>query len=157
MSLGDHVLTTETLVQRPREEVYAFFSDAGNLQRITPPELDFAIRTPLPIRMGQGTLIEYELRLFRIPFPWTTLISLWEPGDRFVDEQVKGPYARWVHTHTFADAPGGTRVTDRVDYRLPLFPAGEVAYPLVRRQLRRIFEYRRERLREILGTEAREE
>lgn len=151
MTIGDHVLITDTVVPRPRDEVFAFFGSADNLQRITPPELDFSIRTPLPIRMERGTLIEYELRLFRLPFTWTTLISRWEPSECFVDEQVKGPYARWVHTHTFADAPRGTRVTDRVDYRLPLFPAGEVAYPLVRRQLRRIFEYRRERLREILG------
>lgn len=153
MALGDHVLTTETLVQRPREEVFAFFSNAGNLQRITPPELDFSIRTPQPISMARGTLIEYELGLFGIPFSWTTLISRWEPGESFVDEQVKGPYARWVHTHTFVDSPGGTRVTDRVLYRLPLFPAGEIAYPLVRRQLRRIFEYRQERLREVLRPE----
>ena len=104
--------------------------------------------------MAVGTLIDYRLRLGGIPFLWRTLISRWEPDDCFVDEQVKGPYAMWVHSHRFSDADGGTLVSDEVRYRLPLYPAGEVAHPLVRIQLRRIFAYRSRRISELLGTAA---
>ena len=150
MALGDHFLRFQTTVPRPRAEVFEFFAAAEKLEVLTPPELRFKILTPLPISMGVGTTILYQLRLFGIPFSWTTLISDWEPGWRFVDEQLKGPYRVWVHTHTFSDADGGTLVSDEVRYRLPLYPFGEVAYPLVRRQLQRIFQYRRETLLDLL-------
>lgn len=151
MPSGEHILTTGVFIPRPRREVFSFFAAAENLERITPPELNFRIVTPLPIPMSQGTLIDYRLRLFGIPFRWRSLISRWEPGVCFVDEQLEGPYARWVHTHTFRDGEGGTHVKDVVRYRLPLFPLGESAYPLVQLQLKRIFEYRARRLVELLG------
>jgi ligand-binding SRPBCC domain-containing protein len=154
MPLGEHLLTRETLIPRPRTQVFDFFADAENLERITPPELNFQIQSPLPIRMGAGALIEYRLRLFGLRFRWKTRISHWDPGVSFVDEQLQGPYALWVHTHRFRDVGRGTLVTDEVRYRLPLFPAGEIAYPLVRLQLRRIFNFRARRLHELLGSGA---
>ncbi|MBW3628772.1 MAG: SRPBCC family protein [Gemmatimonadetes bacterium] len=150
----EHILTTQILIPRPREEVFEFFAAAENLQRITPPELGFEITTALPISMGAGALIDYRLRLLGVPFRWRTRIARWEPGNAFVDEQISGPYALWVHTHTFRDAQGGTLVRDEVRYRLPGFPFGEVAYPLVRLQVGRIFDYRARRLRELLGPRA---
>ena len=152
MRLREHVLRTETFIPRPREETFDFFAAAENLERITPSELRFEIVTPLPIRMAEGAEIEYRLRLFGVPFSWLTVISRWEPGIRFVDEQVRGPYALWVHTHTFADAPGGTQVSDEVRYRLPFFPFGELALPLVRRQLARIFRHRARCLEQLLSS-----
>lgn len=151
MPSGEHTLTAETFIPRPRSEVFAFFAAAENLERITPPELGFHILTPLPLRMAAGVLIDYQLRLFGIPFNWKTLISRWEPDFSFVDEQVTGPYSKWVHSHFFREAPGGTEVSDEVRYRLPFFPFGEVAYPLVRLQLRRVFNYRAARLKDLLG------
>jgi ligand-binding SRPBCC domain-containing protein len=147
---GEHELERETVVPRPRMEVFEFFADAENLEHITPPELRFEITSTRPIRMAEGTRIEYRLWLFGVPFTWTSLITRWEPGHSFVDEQIRGPYAKWVHTHSFEDADIGTRVRDHVLYRLPLFPLGEIGYPLVSRQLGRIFEYRARRLRELL-------
>lgn len=151
---GDRFLETETLLPQKVDAVFAFFANAENLERITPPELQFRILTPTPIVMKAGKLIDYRLRLFGIPFGWRTRIVEWQPGERFVDEQLRGPYASWRHVHTFAECESGTRMTDRVEYRLPLLPAGAVALPLVRRQLDRIFRYRASAMRQLLGDSA---
>jgi ligand-binding SRPBCC domain-containing protein len=140
-----HVLAREQSVSRPRHEVFAFFADAANLERITPSRLRFAIQTPLPIAMRPGAIIDYRLSLFGVPFRWHTVIEVFEPETRFIDVQASGPYALWRHLHEFVDAPGGgTLIRDRVEYQLPLGPVGELAHALfVRRQLETIFDYRR--------------
>lgn len=148
---GEHELATVTRLQHPVEQVFSFFADAGNLARITPPELGFRILTPTPVPMAEGTLIDYRLRLFGVPFGWRTRICGWDPPRAFADEQLRGPYALWHHTHAFEAAPaGGTVMTDRVRFRLPLGLLGAPALPLVRLQLRRIFAYRARAIRELL-------
>lgn len=147
-----HVLTCTQLVPRPRQEVFDFFADAHNLERITPPSLHFRILTPAPIELRAGALIDYRLSLLGVPFSWRTEIEAWEPATRFVDRQLRGPYRSWHHTHTFEDAPGGTRMTDRVAYEVPLGPLGEVARLLfVRRQVEAIFDHRRRAIEALFG------
>jgi ligand-binding SRPBCC domain-containing protein len=143
---------TDITLDRPIDRVFDFFSDAGNLEAITPPELRFVILTPLPIAMGVGARIDYRLSLYAVPFTWKTRITAWEPGRRFVDEQESGPFRVWIHEHRFeALSPTSTRIRDEVRYRLPFAPLGEIAHPLVRRKLERIFAYREERVRALLA------
>ena len=147
-----YVLERTQVVPRPRREVFPFFADAANLERLTPPFLGFKILTPTPIEMKPGTRIEYRIKLNGIPLKWRTLIEEFVPDERFVDTQEKGPYARWHHTHTFRDVPGGTELGDRVEYALPLGPLGRIAHAvMVKRQLRTIFEYRARVMRELFG------
>ncbi len=145
-----HTLHDQIIIPLPIEEVFAFFADAGNLERITPPELKFRILTPLPIDVHQGTLIDYRLGLFGVTFDWRTEITCWEPPHRFVDEQLRGPYRQWVHSHRFHETDGKTTVEDEVRYQLPLRPLGELAYPMVHSQLQRIFSYRKKMIYSIL-------
>lgn len=151
--MPEHILHYILTLSLPRERVFEFFSDAANLGRITPPELEFSILTPLPIVMCQGALIDYRLKLFGVPFSWKTRITEWSPPDYFIDEQLKGPYRQWIHRHTFTETPdGGTIIVDEVRFRLPSVPLVEAAYPIVRKQLERIFEYRQETVATIFSS-----
>jgi ligand-binding SRPBCC domain-containing protein len=145
---GRHVtrLTCETVVPAPLETTFAFFSDASNLERLTPRWVRFSIVTPLPIVMRAGLEIDYRIRLHGVPLAWTSLIDVWEPPHRFVDRQIAGPYLWWRHEHRFEAAGSATRVSDEVEY-LPR--AAWMTAGVVRRDVERIFRYRQDTLRAI--------
>jgi ligand-binding SRPBCC domain-containing protein len=145
-------LTTRLRLRRPVAEVFAFFADAGNLERLTPPWLSFEIRTPRPFEMRPGALIDYRLRIRGVPLSWRTEITAWEPPHRFVDEQLKGPYRQWIHEHTFEEQPDGTTLAgDRVRYAV--LGGRLVNRLLVERDVRTIFAYREAQMRELFGGE----
>jgi ligand-binding SRPBCC domain-containing protein len=139
-------LTYETVVPASLETTFAFFSDASNLERLTPAWVQFSIVTPLPIVMRAGLEIDYRIRLHGVPLAWTSRIDVWEPDRRFVDRQIAGPYLWWRHEHRFEAAGGGSRVIDDVEY-LPR--AAWMTGSLVRRDVERIFRYRQDVLQQI--------
>jgi ligand-binding SRPBCC domain-containing protein len=147
-----HRLEREQFVRRPLDEVFAFFSAARNLESLTPPFLRFQVLTPEPIEMRAGTVIDYRLKVHGVPLRWVSRIERWEDRRSFVDRQLHGPYRLWHHRHDFESHDGGTLVSDRVDYAIPMWPAGELAHALVvRRDLAQIFDFRQKAVRERLG------
>lgn len=137
---------TELWLPRGREEVFALFADAANLDAITPPWVKFRTVTPGPIEMRVGTLIDHRLKIHGLPIRWRSQITAWEPPRRFIDEQIRGPYRLWVHEHLFEERHGGTVVRDRVRYAVPFdFFAHRF---FVQRDVERIFQYRTECLKQ---------
>ena len=125
------------------KEVFPFFATPENLEKITPPWLNFSILTPKPVQMQKGALIDYTIRWMGLPMRWKTEIREYEPPYCFVDRQIRGPYARWDHTHTFTEVNGITEMTDLVRYQLPLGLLGHIIHGVfIRNQLQKIFEYR---------------
>ena len=138
-----HLVNIKTTIDKPLKEVFSFFSNAENLNLLTPPEVNFKILTPLPIIIEQGSLVDYRIKLSGITFYWRTEIIVWEPPFRFVDVQKKGPYQLWKHEHCFEEVQGKTIMTDLVEYLAP----GWIFEPIINalyvdRKIRKIFEYR---------------
>jgi ligand-binding SRPBCC domain-containing protein len=149
--MADHVLEARVWLARPRPEVFAFFADPANLLRVTPPRLGLRLLTP-PSTLAAGAVLDFRVRWLGLPLRWRAYVREYDPPYRFVDVQVRGPWARWEHRHLFLQEGGGTWVEDRVTYRLPLGPLGRLAHgALVQRQLRALWAYRQARLGELLG------
>lgn len=144
-----HEFKSETWLPLPPEQLFPFFAEAANLEIITPPWLKFKLLTPPPIEMREGTLIDYKLLIHGLPVKWRTRISTWQPPHCFVDEQLRGPYRKWVHHHTFDASGGGTFVRDLVQYAVPFDFV--VHRWLVRPDIEQIFRYRSAQLRKRFG------
>jgi ligand-binding SRPBCC domain-containing protein len=146
---GVRRLESSAFIPRPLDEVFAFFSDARNLELLTPPWMNFRIATEGPIEMRVGTIIDYKLRVRLLPLRWRSKITVWDPPHRFVDDQLKGPYLKWIHEHSFEEVEGGTVVRDCVNFRVP---GGILIEKLaVRRDLLTVFAYRTQVLAEHFG------
>ncbi len=151
-----HSLTRTTLLPGTMGDVFTFFSNHRNLERITPPWLGFRILSASGGPMRVGTRIRYALRLHGIPVSWESRIAEFAPGSHFADEQTRGPYAHWYHRHVFREVEGGVEMTDDVAYRLPLGPLGRLVHWLiVRHQLRAIFDYRTEAIGRLFAARGR--
>jgi len=148
-----YLLERSQRVEVPIDRAFAFYADEHNLEPLTPPWLHFEVMTPRPIEMGADTLLEYRLRLHGVPIRWRTRIDSWEPPTRFTDFQEKGPYKLWEHTHSFEpDGEAATVIHDRVRYAIPFGPLGSLAHALfVRRDLERIFDFRRDAIASRIG------
>lgn len=150
MKVYEH--SCEQFIKAPLKDVFDFFNRPENLSVITPPKLGFKILTPSPIRMQQGAVIDYTIRLMGLPVRWTTLICDYDPPYRFVDTQLKGPYSMWHHTHAFEEKDGGVLARDEVRYVMPMGPIGALANALlVKRDIEGIFKYREKVIEDKFG------
>ena len=149
--MADHVLDARLWIGRPRPDVFAFFADPANVERITPRSFGLTLLTATD-RMTTGTVLDYRLRWLGVPLRWRAYVREYDPPFRYLDVQLRGPYARWEHRHRFLEGDGGTIVEDRVVYRLPLVVVGRAVHAgIVGRQLSAAWAYRTRRLAELLG------
>lgn len=147
-----HEIRLEQRLAASPEQVFPFFADALNLERLTPPWLHFRVLSVSDEQVREGTLIRYRLRLHGAPVRWLTRIEEWRPGERFVDLQLRGPYRLWHHTHEFEPAGNGTLMRDTVRYEMRGGRLGELARRrFVEGDLERIFAFRRGRIDELFG------
>ena len=146
-------LEFKQFINQPIEDVFNFFSMPENLEIITPPRLRFKILTPTPIIMKKGTVIDYYIKILMIPVRWRTLITVYNPPYKFVDEQIKGPYSLWHHTHTFIEENNGTTIYDKIYYIVPLGIIGKLLNTIwISKDLNSIFSYRKEVIHNLLNT-----
>ena len=149
------ILERDTTVDAPLEKVFEFFSDPRNLGKITPPAMGFQIVSAPDRALAEGDRIEYRIKVLGLPLRWVTLITTWRQNESFSDLQEKGPYRRWLHTHTFRASGGKVQMHDRVEYELPLGWLGQLAAGwFIRRQLQAIFDYRAQAIHNAFGRES---
>lgn len=140
----------QTFFNRPRDTIFSFFSNAENLNKVTPKKLHFKILSDLPINMKKGTLIDYKLRIYHIPIHWQTEIKEWNPPHQFIDIQLIGPYRKWIHEHQFIAQANGTMMIDRVKYAISGgFLASLFHILIIRRDIEKIFEFREKKFKEF--------
>jgi ligand-binding SRPBCC domain-containing protein len=152
--MADHVLEARMWLARARVDVFAFFADPRNVLLLTPPHFRLRLLTPRTT-LEAGAVLDFRLGWLGLPLGWRTYIREYDPPYRFVDVQVRGPWARWEHRHLFLEEGGGTWVEDRVTYRLPIGPLGRALHAaFVHRQLLAVWAYRQARLGELLPASA---
>ena len=135
---------TTQVINKPIEDVFVFFSKPENLAVITPKKLGFKILTPTPIKMNKGCLIDYLIHLMGIPVHWRTIITDYDPPHMFIDQQLKGPYSLWHHTHTFKKIENGVEIKDRIIYSIPLGWMGQLLHKFwIKKDLNNIFSHRK--------------
>jgi ligand-binding SRPBCC domain-containing protein len=153
--MQNYTLQREQYVPRELEQIFPFFERPENLALITPPQLEFRLLTPSPVKMEQGRVIDYTIRLFGIPVRWRSLISHYDPPHCFVDEQLQGPYSFWHHTHRFLERGSGTLLCDEVRFAMPLYlppPIGALMHEAyLGPMLKLIFDYRRDLFENFFG------
>ena len=151
--MQDQVFQQTIFVKAPIEKVFEFFSDAKNLEFITPPLLQFKILDQNTPTIQKGTIFTYKLKIHGVPIKWKTLIEEWEPHSYFVDSQMKGPYKKWHHTHRFQATHDGTLVEDTVLYRLHFGYLGQLLTGRwVRRDIEKIFSFREKMIASIFSS-----
>jgi len=141
-------------INKPLDEVFEFFSKLENLGKITPNWLKFEIKTSPEQTMKKNAVFIYKIKFHNVPMKWKTLITKYEPPYLFVDEQAKGPYKKWVHTHTFEEVNGFTVMSDKVEYDLygGIFKS-IVHSAFVKNSIVEIFSYRKKIISEVFESE----
>jgi ligand-binding SRPBCC domain-containing protein len=128
-----------------KTECWKYFSDPSNLQKITPPDMDFVIKSDLPPAIHAGQIIIYRIQVLPgVKLNWVTEITHVVENNYFVDEQRFGPYRFWHHQHFFNEFENGMEVQDIVHYAIPFGILGRLINSLfIKERLDKIFQYRK--------------
>lgn len=151
-----HVLEFRQWLPVSSELTWEFIANAENLEKITPSWLQFKVLKRTTEQLGTGSTIDYELKLHGLSLKWRSLISHWQPPHEFVDEQISGPYKSWHHRHLFSQLADGILIVDRVEYRIPFFPFGELAFPFIKKDLLKIFKFRQKKMAKLMVSNGQE-
>lgn len=147
------VVASDQWVPHDIERVFNFFSDAHNLEQLTPPFLNFKVLSMTTPKIGEGTEIHYKLKVHGVPIRWTSRIMDWNKPASFSDIQISGPYRYWCHRHLFESEAGGTWIRDRVHYQPPLgFLGRMLTEKFVAHDVERIFAYRQQIIDDLFGS-----
>lgn len=149
-------LKTQITLPTSLDKAWDFFSSPGNLNEITPEDMDFRITSDVPDTMYEGLIITYVIKPFMgIPMEWVTEITKIRKPYLFIDEQRKGPYKFWHHEHHFEEVDGGVLMTDILYYEVGKGPLGPIAETVfVDRKVRGIFDYRNKKLQSLFSGQA---
>ena len=147
-----YTLYREQYVTTTLAAAWDLLKNPANLDLITPDDLQFQIISPVPREMFNGLIVEYRIK---IPWfgkrIWVAEIKHIRELHSFVDEQRLGPYRFWYHYHQVDAENGRIKLTDRVHYEVPFGIFGRILhFFFIQRTLKRIFDYRRDKLAEIL-------
>lgn len=149
-----------TRVAVPLEEVWAFQSTVDGLRAVTPDFLNLEVHDVVgpdgeadPEALVEGTRLRMSIRPFGAGprQRWTSVILERTEDDgaaMFRDRMVEGPFPEWEHTHQLFADDGGTRLVDRIEYRLPGGPLGALISPLGVVGMEPMFRARHRRTRE---------
>lgn len=156
--MPDYVIERRLWLARGRRDVFAFFADPRNLGSLHPEWARPRWLADPPDRLDAGAVLDFSVPLGGLRIPWRVMVREFDPPFRFVDAQIRGPFARWEHRHRFLEeperegGPPGTCIEDRVTYRLPMGPLGRAAHAFgAGRRIAGLFEYRDRRLKEIFA------
>lgn len=142
---GESVFEQYQWIEKKPDDIFPFFSNEYNLEKITPPFLGFKVLGKNTDEIKSGTLIDYSLKLHGIPLKWKTEILEFKPNEYFIDQQLKGPYKKWFHQHKFYPLKNGTLMVDHITYKPPMGILGRLfAGSYIRKDVTKIFNYRRE-------------
>ena len=147
-------LKYKQIIKKDINEVFNFFSNPENLKKITPKKLGFKILTPKPIKMKEGQLIDYTIKILGKKIRWRTIITDYNPPEMFIDQQLLGPYSMWHHRHEFNIVDNGVEIIDKIDYVVPYGILGRIInFCFIKSDLDRIFHYRYEVIKKYFNGE----
>lgn len=147
--------TKSVTLPAPPGEAFSWHARPGAFERLTP----YWEAVRVVSRTGDltpGNVVHFKIKNGPVWMDWVARHTEYEEGVRFQDQQIKGPFSAWRHTHSFTPEGSGTRLTDHIDYALPLAPLGSLfGGPMVRKRLNTMFGFRHRVTRWDMETHAR--
>ena len=151
---GLYTLYAKQTVSKEIGLLWDFFRKPTNLNKLTPEDVHFKIKSGKSDDFYEGKIISYKIKPFKLlALNWVTEISQIKEGSYFIDNQVSGPYKMWRHEHHFkSNADGTTEIIDTVKYKVPFYILGRLMHKIfIRRKLVNIFMFRQKQINKLFN------